>query len=1109
MRRFRFLVWLCGFLIAFAVCRADELATVTGLVTDPSGRGVPGVTISITNLNTNVSLKTVTNESGIYRVTSLQPGTYRIVLDKDGFKSIVNSGIALHVQDVASINYELEVGSVSETVTVAANRIVVNTTDASVGTVVDRQYVANMPLNGRSFQNLITLTPGVATVPAVANNPGQFVVNGQRSDANYFTVDGVSANAGVPPLGSVNAAGAGSAPITTSSGGFNSIVSVDALQEFRISTSSFAPEYGRTPGGQVSLISRSGTNDFHGDVFDYLRNTVLDANDWFLNAAGIPRGVVQQNDFGGVVGGPILKGKLFFFGSYEGLRLNSPSPVFEDVPTQSARDLAAAAMGNGVQGYMAQFLNAYPLPDGNPATPCTSADSCIAPLTASLPATSRLDATSVRLDYTLNTKLIFFGRYAHSPSRSVSSNVVTNNTFQDGSDVGSLGLTYAIDANKANDLRFGVTQATISRFAAPPGFAGDSSTIFPSGFAQPPAGFTQQNMLIQFGGFFGISDFVILGPSANNSQRQINLTDTFSLNVGSHALKFGADFRQLDPEIDQAAFNARERFTGKNSCPGGLPAYICGLARFTNIQHNAAKDLRVRNWSFFAQDTWKVSPRLTLTYGLRYEVNPALSSTNGKAPFSLNSSHFSPTDLTQVTLNPFGSAPYPTSWGNISPRVGAAYQLSKDRRWNRVLRAGFGVFYDTADNAFSLASNPFGAALPEANIQFPVATADASAITPPDFSLTPPFNATDIVAPNLKLPYVYQMNVAVQQQLGDEQSLTVGYVGAVGRRLVNSIALPNNLVNPAIFNLGLLVYGNYSTSDYSALQAQFQRQFSRGLGALVSYTWGHSIDTASNFNQLATVSIGNTGLPESVRRASSDFDVRQTVGLSLVYEIPTPFAKSWLARAVLGGWSVDPMLHYQTAVPVDVFATTNASVGSLSGLGQRPNLIPGVPVYLFGSACSAQNIATFGISGCPGGRVFNNAPVSDAAAAAAGCQSPANSAAAGAFCTPLQVGGNDVAGNVGRNAFRAFPLQGFDLSVNRDIHFSERYRLRFQADVFNVFNHPVFGSPDSVVTSGTFGIPVSMANTGLGSQSGVGGGFSPLYSIGGPRNIQLALKLFF
>src|SRR5262249_4882310 len=196
--------------------------------------------------------------------------------------------------------------------------------------------------------------------------------------------------------------------------------------------------------------------------------------------------------------------------------------------------------------------------------------------------------------------------------------------------------------------------------------------------------------------------------------------------------------------------------------------------------------------------------------------------------------------------------------------------------------------------------------------------------------------------------------------------------------------------------LGLHIYGNYSPSDYHALQAQFQRQFSHGLGALVSYTWGHSIDTASNFNQFATLSTGPTGLPETVRRASSDFDVRQTVGLSLVYEIPTPFAKSWLARAVLGGWCVDPMLHYQTAVAVDVFATTNASLGSLSGLGQRPNLIPGVPVFLSGSACSEQNIAAFGISGCPGGRVFNSAPVSDATAAAAGCQSPAGSAAAGA-----------------------------------------------------------------------------------------------------------------
>jgi hypothetical protein len=209
----------------------------------------------------------------------------------------------MHVGDTVSQNFAMEVGSASEKISVVADTVPVNTEDATVGTVIERQVVENMPLNGRSFQGLITLAPGVATIVAGSNTTGQFVVNGQRSDTNYFSVDGVSANVGAPLAGSLSSNGTGTTPTNSATGGYNNMVSIDALQEFRIATSNFAPEFGRSPGGQISLVSRAGTNSIHGDVFGYFSNTVLDANDWFLNAAGKPRGVVQQNDFGGVVTG--------------------------------------------------------------------------------------------------------------------------------------------------------------------------------------------------------------------------------------------------------------------------------------------------------------------------------------------------------------------------------------------------------------------------------------------------------------------------------------------------------------------------------------------------------------------------------------------------------------------------------------------------------------------------------------------------------------------------------------------------------------------------------------------------------------------------------------
>src|SRR3989441_673108 len=341
------LVFAC--LTGLTICRADELAAVTGLVTDPAGRSVPGVTILITNLSTNVASRTVTNDQGIYRVPSLQPGIYRITLAKDGFKSVVKSGIELHVQDVASINFELQIGSVNETVTVEAGASMVNTTDPSVSTVVDQTYIKNMPLNGRSFQDLILLTPGIVTnspqsFPAFGLT-GEFSVNGQRTESNYYTVDGVSANVGAS-AGAVYVQGAGpsgSLAASTALGTTQALVSVDALQEFRVQSSTYSAEYGRNPGGQFAFETKSGANQWHGTLYDYLRNDYFDANDWFNDYfrsvdPTLTKPALRQNDFGGTLGGPVRiphlyngKDKTFFFVSYEGLRLIQPQAAPNNV----------------------------------------------------------------------------------------------------------------------------------------------------------------------------------------------------------------------------------------------------------------------------------------------------------------------------------------------------------------------------------------------------------------------------------------------------------------------------------------------------------------------------------------------------------------------------------------------------------------------------------------------------------------------------------------------------------------------------------------------------------------------------------------------------------
>jgi hypothetical protein len=387
-------------LAGIGYCQA-ETAAVSGVVTDQTGAVVVGAEVRVTNIDTNLTWTGTTNQSGVYLVTSLKPGRYRIHVAKEGFKGIDVMDLILNVQDSVSSNFTLQVGSTSESISVEGNTLQVNTQNASVGTVVDRQFAENIPMNGRSFQSLIQLAPGVVVIPSNSYDGGQFSVNGQRGESNYWMVDGVSANIGIgvasnllPGNGFAGALGSFSA-----FGGTNSLVSVDALQEFRIQTSTFAPEFGRAPGGQISILTRSGTNQWHGTLFDYLRNDILDANDWFANSNGLPRPQERQNDFGGTFNGPIRKDKTFFFFSYEGLRLRLPQTTVTIVPDLNARKNAVPAMQ--------PFLNAFPLPNGQEDP--TSADAAQFKASYSNPAT--LDAYSMRIDQRLNDKLSLFARY--------------------------------------------------------------------------------------------------------------------------------------------------------------------------------------------------------------------------------------------------------------------------------------------------------------------------------------------------------------------------------------------------------------------------------------------------------------------------------------------------------------------------------------------------------------------------------------------------------------------------------------------------------------------------------------------------------------------------
>ena len=1029
-------------------------ASITGRVTDPSKALIADAHISAINAATNFRYETSTNNSGEYYLTNLPPGPYQLELEKSGFKKLIKPDATLHVQDAIELNFELTLGSVTETITVKAGAPLLNTTDATVSTVIDRTFVDNFPLNGRSFQTLILLTPGVVVTATAYDDQGQFSVNGQRADANYFTVDGASANFGVTGFAAIVQDAGGALPAFSASGGTNSLVSVDAMQEFRIQTSSFAPEFGRTPGGQISIVTRSGTNQFHGTAFEYFRNDVLDANDWFSNFNHLPKPAERLNDFGGVFGGPFFKNRTFFFFSYEGLRVRQPSSQETIVPDAASRQQAPASMQ--------PYLNAFPVSNG------AALGAGLAQFNASYSNPSSLNAYSIRLDHAINSKLSLFGRYNYSPSnsevRSPYGALSTNDLLSTSIHTFTVGLTHLIKPSISNELRANYSNDRIATRFNLDNFGGavplTDAQMYPSGLSSADSLF---ELLI-----LGAGEFAN-GPFARNEQRQVNLIDNLSWSLASHQLKFGADYRWQSPFSSPFAYIQFAEFGGVTSSPGGA---LSGTALFADVASHQTATFLTQNFSFYAQDTWKVTPRLNVTYGIRWDINTPLKGKNlANQPFAVTGLN----DPATLALAPRGTPLYQTTYGNVAPRVGMAYQFSGIRNWEAVLRGGFGIFYDLGYGSVGGASLffPFNTAeviapssCPSGStgVCFPLSSQQAA---PPAPKTNPPVPSINVVDPNLKLPRTYEWNIAAEQSLGASQSISFTYIGADGRDLLRTV----NLFNPNPDFQLVQAITNTAFSYYDALQLKYQRRFSRGLQALASYTFSHSTDTASTDAFGTYVNTPTSSSYANVDHGNSDFDIRHSFTAGVTYDLPSPGAGP--LRAAFGGWSVDTFLLARSAPPVNILAGLYVAGGTV--LYPRPNLVPGVPLELFGSQY-------------PGGKIFNQA----------------------AFVAPP----SGTQGNFGRNVLRGFGATQADVAFQRRFALTEHLGLRFRAEFFNIFNHPNFGNPTNSLAgcpqscNPLFGRSTQTLASSLGS-GGANGGFNPLYQIGGPRSIQLALKLQF
>ncbi|MGC9949057.1 MAG: TonB-dependent receptor [Bryobacteraceae bacterium] len=1029
---------------------AAQLAGIVGSVSDPSGAAVNGATVQATNASTGLEWRVKTGAQGDYSLDLLPPGVYAVEATAAGFSPARAAGVQLAVNAMRRIDLRLALPAVKENLSVEAVTPLVETETSEQGLVVGGQMTADLPLNGRDFMRLARLAPGVS---GATDNPasaaGPFNVNGQRDLSNNIMIDGINANAGGSANGRISLA-PGNDPTVGQSGSSVALVSVDAVDEFKVQTQMQTAEFGGFSGAVINVNTKSGGNEFHGSGYEFLRNSDLDANNFFNNLYGVSRTPARNNFFGGTVGGPIRKDRTFFFASFEGLRQRVGVNANGRVPSLAARAEASPALQ--------ALLDEYPLPTGPDSSDGT------APYFATAANLVGETDFSGRVDHRFSASDDFFARYSFSDSLGLLRAFYLNTLSRNRSRVQSASLSevHRFTPQLFNEARFGFVRSANSSFGAADSFGGaEPIPLNSAGDAIPP----------------GIYIFSLpYAESPNPPELQNNNLFSFNDDVtyiqGRNTFKSGFWVRRVqdNPNLQPLSsgvyfFNTVEDVVNNN------PVYFFNQAAETDF------GVRFTNYAFYAQDDIRITPRLKLNLGLRYELDTVPTEAHGR---------FSPIvgldNIATATLGTPGAPVHNGDHDNFAPRIGFAYQLTSDAK--TVLRGGAGVYYDLPTvNATQLAFGP-----PFKITNFLLGAALGGPVTVPvnpsllitTITGQPPFGSATVYDPTtFRTPFTYEYSLNLQRQLDSKTVVQASYVGALGRHLIHM--QPLNLIDPAT---GVAPNTNFSTgalelietnaiSDYNALQANVTRRLSRGVELTASYTWAHSLDDASNPTGTSINSsyTGSNPYDFHAEYASSDFDIRHNLVAGFSYDLPGKSARfGKAAAALLTGWAVEGFFTLQTGVPY-----TPLNGQDIAGNGdqfaadnQRPNLVPGQPLYIASSA--------------PPYRVAN----------------------AAAFALPAA----GTYGDAGRNILRAPGLQQLDLSLLKTFKASERVSVQFRAEFFNIYNHPNFAIPsasgNNLLTAGSsFGLSQEMANASSG------GLLSPLFNSGGPRSIQLALKLLF
>ena len=1093
---------LVGALLTGAALAQTITGAVSGTVRDQSGAVMNGVAVSVHNTATGLERETRTDSSGDFVISALPFGSYRLETTKAGFATAV-ADVTVAVDQVRTVDITMNVGAQTQQVTVQSAVENVNAETTQLGSVVNHRDVVELPLNGRDFTQLARIQAGVASFGGGGGQQGgeggvaNFSSNGQRSSSNNFLVDGVDNNNYV-------------------SGAVAMQPSIDSIQEFEVQTNTFTAEYGRNSGAIVNLVTRSGTNDLHGSLFEFLRNNALDARNFF-DPAGFATPELRLNQFGATLGGPIKKDHTFFFMNYEGFRRIAGITLITNVPTLAERrGIFTNANGQQVtvpvNAVSAQLFNLWPQPN---------LANSLGNYVSSPNLTQDTDQGLIKIDHRFDNSDTLSARYSQSRSNTAypftpgqsSTSVPGFGTILTGSnELLSLSYTKLFGPHALNEARFGFnrTHELSVNQQGPQAATYGINTGYAAG---APMSVGNIPFITLSGGLVSAGSAVSnLGGSDNNpSGSTINTfqyVDQFSYTSGRHSWKFGTDIRRLQlNRIYDLAFSGELVFDGSQNPQGisnALVDFAEGLpASSLQFVGNSERGLRTSSFDFFAQDTFKFRPNLIINYGLRYELNTVLKDVNNLLStfFPQNFKTYLAPTASQTDLNALEQAGIVTQSQvpgiyngdhlNFAPRIGIAYSLGQT--YHTVFRIGYGIFYDTIIGNIpgNVALNP--PYLPDYYNSAPFIG------WPQAFGPTA-FPVLTIVSQNFSTPYAQDYNFNIQQELPWNMVLQGGYVGTHGTHLprfvdtdqayttqaqlntltpsltqrLQLIGVPPPVIPILESNIGALPgivrnqYFGYPkiltgetpvNSHYDSLQASLTKQLTHGLSFQLNYTFSKSIDEASDF--YGSGANGTTVLPQNNfnilegERGLSDFDIRHRFSGSFVWQIPV---KQWLSAApaaLANGWELAGILTLQTGQPFSVLTGLN---NSRTGEGNdRPNVI------------SNPNTGPHTLQ-----QWFNTA---------AFVQNPILSF-----------------GNSGRNIVTGPGFHDFDFSVIKNTRFGERANLQIRAEFFNIFNHPNFALPSNVESAANFGAlyetpDVAQNNVGLGS--------------GGPRLIQFGLKFTF